>query len=150
MIESNSQIGGFPPTTTFVLSELTMKMVEVLNKASTPTSTANTALIDIKLDGLNYALWSQVVEMFISWRDKLGYINGDLPQPVSTDPSFRQWKTENVVVKGWLINTIDSSLVSTFIQYPIMKEAWDAIAIIFFDGSDTAQVYELRRQVSKL
>ena len=89
MIESNSQIGGFPPTTTFVLSELTMKMVEVLNKASTPTSTANTALIDIKLDGLNYALWSQVVEMFIFERDKLGYINGDLPQPVSTDPSFR-------------------------------------------------------------
>ena len=78
-------------------------MVEVLNKASTPTSAANTALIDIKLDGLSYALWSQVVEMFIFERDKLGYINGDLPQPVSTDPSFRRWRTENVVVKGWLI-----------------------------------------------
>ena len=54
------------------------------------------------------------------------------------------------MVKGWLINTIDSSLVSTFIQYPTMKEVWDAIAIIFFDGSDTAQVYELRRRVSRL
>ena len=45
---------------------------------------------------------------------------------------------------------MDSSLVSTFIRYPTTKEVWDAIAVTFFDGSDIAQVYELRRQVSRL
>ena len=127
-----------------------MKMAEVMNKASTPNATVDTVPIGIKLDGSNYALWSQVVEMFISWRDKLGYINGDLPQPDPTNPLFRRWRTENTVVKGWLINTMDSSLVSTFIWYPTTKEVWDAIAVTFFDGSDIAQVYELRRQVSRL
>ena len=77
-----------------------MKMAEVLNKASTPTATTNTALINIKLNWSNYALWSQVVEMFIYGRDKLGYINGDLPQLVPTDPLFQRWRTKNVVVKG--------------------------------------------------
>ena len=77
-----------------------MKMVEMLNKALTPTVAADTTPIDIKLDGLNYVLWSQVVEMFIFERNKLGYINGDLPQPASTDPSFWRWRTENVIVKG--------------------------------------------------
>lgn len=47
--------------------------------------------IGIKLDGTNYALWSQVVEMYISGRDKLGYINGDLPPPEQTDPMFKKW-----------------------------------------------------------
>ena len=55
------------------------KMVEMLNKAPNPTAVADTASISIKLDGSNNALWSQVVEMFIYGRDKLGYINGDLP-----------------------------------------------------------------------
>ena len=136
--------------TTSILLELTMNMAEVLNKALTPTATTDTAPIIIKLDGSNYALWSQVVEMFISERDKLGYINGDLPQPASTDPLFRRWRIENTIVKGWLINTMDSSLVSTFIFYPTTKKVWDAIAVTFFDESDTAQVYELRRQVSRL
>ena len=125
-------------------------MAEVLNKALTPIATTNTALIDIKLNWSNYALWSQVVEMFISGRDKLGYINDDLPQLVPTDPLFQRWRTKNVVVKGWLNNTMDSSLVSTFIQYPIVKEVWDTITIIFFDGSDTTQVYELQWRVSRL
>ena len=124
--------------TTSILSELTMNMVEVLNKALTPIAMANTTSINIKLDGSNYALSSQVVGMCISRRDKLGYINSDLPQPNPTDPLFQQWRTENVVVKGWLINTMDSSLVSTFIQYPTAKKVWDAIVVTFFDGSDTA------------
>ena len=79
MFESDSQTRGSPPTTTSILSELTMKMVEMLNKAPNPTAVADTASIIIKLDGSNNALWSQVVEMFIYGRDKLGYINGDLP-----------------------------------------------------------------------
>ena len=97
-------------------------MVDVLNKAPTPTTIADTVPISIKLDGSNYALWPQVVEMFISGRDKLGYINSDLPQPTPTDPLFQQWRTKNSIVKGWLIRTMDSSFVSTFIRYPTAKE----------------------------
>ncbi|RVX16913.1 Retrovirus-related Pol polyprotein from transposon RE1 [Vitis vinifera] len=114
MFESDSQTRGSPPTTTSILSELTMKMVEMLNKAPNPTAVADTASIIIKLDGSNNALWSQVVEI---------------------------WRAENAVVKGWLINTMDSSLVSMFIRYPTTTEVWDAIAVTFFDGSDTAQEY---------
>jgi hypothetical protein len=36
--------------------------------------------IGIKLNGTYYALWSQIIEMYISGKYKLGYINGDLPQ----------------------------------------------------------------------
>ena len=72
--------------------------------------------------------------MFISKRDKLGYINDDLPQPAPTNPLFRRWRIENAVVKDWLINTMDSSLVSTFILYPIAKEVWNAIVVTFFVG----------------
>ena len=54
----------------------------------------------IKLDGQNYALWSQVMEMYIAGKDKLGYILGDIPQPESTDPTFQKWRTKNAVVKG--------------------------------------------------
>ena len=79
------------------------------------------APIGIKLDGSNYALWSQVVEMYISSKDKLGYINGDSPQPPETYPSFRRWRTKNVVVKGWLINSMDPTLVGNFIRFPTTK-----------------------------
>ena len=44
--------------------------------------------IGIKLDGSNYALWSQVMEMYITTKDKLGYITGDTPRPAFEDPAL--------------------------------------------------------------
>jgi hypothetical protein len=41
---------------------------------------------NIRLDGSNHGLWSQVLEMYISGKDKLGYINEDYPQPPETNP----------------------------------------------------------------
>ena len=123
-----------------------------MGKVRTPSLTTELAAasIGIKLDNINYALWSQVVEMYVSGKDKLGFINGDSPPPPQTDPTFRRWRTDNAIVKGWLINSMDPSLIGNFIRFPTAKMVWDAIATTFFDGSDTSQVYDLRRRVAKL
>ena len=108
-----------------ILEDLTTRMTQALRQSlnQTPAVTYDTAApIAIKLNGTNYALWSQIVEMYISGKDKLGYINGDLPQPDPNDPTFRRWRTENSIVKGWLINSMDSSLVGNFIRFPTAKQ----------------------------
>ena len=88
--------------------------------------------------------------MYISGKDKLGYINGDLPQLLQTDPAFKKWRIENAVVKGWLINSMDPSLVSNFIRFSPGKAVWDSIATMYFDGTDTSLVYDLKKGVSSL
>jgi hypothetical protein len=88
--------------------------------------------------------------MFISGKDKLGYINGDLPQLELNDPLFRRWRTENSVVKGWLIGSMNPSLVSNFIRFSTVKQVWDSIATTYFDGTDTSQVYDLKRRVTRM
>ena len=142
---------GSLQTNSFI-TELTTKMADILTKTSAPTPTTEPSAvpIGIKLDDTNYGLWSQVVEMYISGKDKLGYINGDFPQPSQTDSSFRKWRTDNAIVKGWLINSMDPSLIGNFIRFPTAKSVWDAIATTYFDGSDTSQVYALRRRVTRL
>ena len=66
-----------------ILYGLTAKMIEALTRAQTssqsPITDSLTVPISIKLDGSNYALRSQVVEMYISGKAELGYINGDSP-----------------------------------------------------------------------
>lgn len=151
--ETPIKSGDFSTDPNTLLSELfTTKMAEAMSKAQAPTvlSEPASAPIGIKLDGSNYALWSQVLEMYISGKDKLGYINGELKQPSQTDPSFRKWRTDNAVVKGWLINSMEPALIGNFIRFPTSKMVWDSIATTYFDGGDTSQVYDLRRRVSRL
>ena len=88
--------------------------------------------------------------MYISGKDKLGYINGDFLQPEPTDPTFRRWRAENAIVKGWLINSMDLALINNFIRFPTAKLVWDYVATAYFDGTDTSQVYDLKRQVTKM
>jgi len=73
MAEPVTNTGDPPPPTSSMLTTLTHQMTEALSKVQTVTmSTENlTALIGIKLDGSNYALWFQVVEIYISGKDKL-------------------------------------------------------------------------------
>lgn len=62
--------------------------------------------------------WHELWVIVPSLRDvylKLGYINGDLPQPSEIDPIFRKWRAENAVVKGWLINSVDPKLIGNYI-----------------------------------
>lgn len=57
-----------------VLEDLTTRMTEVISQNQTQSHISTydlpTAQIGIKLDGTNYALWSQVVEMYVSGQDK--------------------------------------------------------------------------------
>lgn len=83
-------------STVAILDDLTTRMMQVLNQNQTKnqidTIETPAASIGIKLDGSNYGLWSQVVEMYIAGKDKLGYINGDTLQPEPSDPGFQKWR----------------------------------------------------------
>ncbi|KAG6650061.1 hypothetical protein CIPAW_06G017400 [Carya illinoinensis] len=117
-------------STETILDNLTLKMTEVLRRAqssSSPITDSPMVPISIRLDGSNNGLWSQVVEMYISRKDKLGYINEDYHPSPETDPSFCKWHTENAMVKIWLINSMDYSLVVNFIHYPTAKQVWDLL-----------------------
>ena len=74
-----------------ILDDLTIKMQQALTQTQTSThpSSNNFGIpMGIKLDGQNYALCSQVMEMYIAEKDKLGYILGDIPQP---EPRCSAW-----------------------------------------------------------
>lgn len=142
---------GDSQTQSSTLDDLTSRLSQMLSQPQPPSNNESVlATFGVKLNDKNYGIWSQVMETYIVVRDKLGYINGDLPKPVETDPAFRKWRTENATVKGWLIGSIDPTLVGNFIIFPTAKGVWDAVATTYFDGTDTSQVYDLKRKVSRL
>lgn len=103
-------------------------MAEVLNKTSATIHTIEptTAPIGIKLDAPTM-LSGPRLSICTFGQDKLGYIYGDLPQPPSTNPIFRRWRTDNAIIKGWLINSMDPSLISNFICFLTANMVWDAV-----------------------
>ncbi|KAF2302961.1 hypothetical protein GH714_011911 [Hevea brasiliensis] len=55
------------------VTDLVTQMAQILNQTQTQSSSSESASqIGVKLDGTNYALWSQVLEMYIAGNDRLG------------------------------------------------------------------------------
>ena len=91
MAEHTDLVATADNFTRTILNKLTKKMQKALTHNLTPMTASHENFgtqISIKLDGTNYTLWSQVMEMYIAGKDKLGYITGDTPQPAFEDSAF--------------------------------------------------------------
>jgi GAG-pre-integrase domain/Integrase core domain/gag-polypeptide of LTR copia-type len=104
----------------------------------------------IKLDGKNFNLWSQMLKMKLSVKDKLGYIDGSTPKPLATDIQYRKWQMEDSSVKDYIIESMDPSLVGNFLPFSTAKEVWDSVRTTFFDGDDLTQFFDLKRRVNRV
>ena len=107
------------------------------------TSSFPTSII---LDETNYPLWSQLMEMRISARNKIGYLTGEAKKPAPEDPMFSTWITESQKVKSWLIDSMSPLLMQRFIRLPTAKEIWEAVSKTFYDGSDETRLFELNQK----
>jgi hypothetical protein len=56
--------------------------------------------VSIILNETNYTLWSQLMEMRIGARNKVGYLTGAVAKPAPNDPNYATWITENHKVKS--------------------------------------------------
>ncbi|RVW71047.1 hypothetical protein CK203_057859 [Vitis vinifera] len=75
------------------------------------------------------------------------------PPTLTTEPSAISIdiKLDGTNYALWLVDQLHGSLFDgNFIRFPTAKLVWDSIATIYFDGSDTSQVYDLRHRVTQI
>ncbi|KAJ8630977.1 hypothetical protein MRB53_024300 [Persea americana] len=100
----------------------------------------------IILDEDNYGLWSPIMEMRISSRNKAGFLTGTAAKPAIGDRTYDEWVTNNNRVKSWLIDSMTPPLMKRFIRLLTAKDIWDAVAKTFYDGSDETKIFDLNRR----
>ena len=81
--------------------------------------------------------------MYIDGKDKDGYLTREIIQPKSDDPRFRTWKTENNMVKSWLINPMTNEIDENFLLYKTTKEMWDVVKETYSTKENTAKQVDI-------
>lgn len=77
---------------------------------------------------------SKSVLIHIEGRDKDEYLTGDVKKPPRENPKYRKWKTENAMVKGWLLSS--------------MKQIWDSLTKVYLEVGHTAKVFDLKQRIA--
>lgn len=105
-------------------------------------------LTNIVLNEHNYSQWSRSMELALSLKLKLGFVDGTYAQPTqSTLLSY--WKRCNHLVISWLLNSISLEIRSSVVFLSTSKQIWDELEIRYAQ-SNLLKFFGLRRELAQV
>uniref|UniRef100_A0A2N9I881 Integrase catalytic domain-containing protein n=1 Tax=Fagus sylvatica TaxID=28930 RepID=A0A2N9I881_FAGSY len=86
------------------------------------------SLVTEKLIGENFHTWQRSMTRALSAKNKLGFVNGSISQPIDPlDPLFDIWTRCNDLVLSWLTNCMSKEIYASVIYAVTAKEIWDEL-----------------------
>jgi len=90
-----------------------------------------------------------MIELHAAGLNKLGYLTGQNARVEEGNSGYSKWCIEDVVVRGWLLKTMEPHFIGLFIYLSFAKEIWDSVTQTFYNGADESQFYELHCKATK-
>ncbi|KAG7585301.1 Reverse transcriptase RNA-dependent DNA polymerase [Arabidopsis thaliana x Arabidopsis arenosa] len=106
-------------------------------------------IISLRLDETNYDDWSYAMRISLDAKNKIGFIDGSLPRPLSTDPMFRAWSRCNSMVKSWLLNAVSPQIYRSILRMDDAADIWRDLCGRFH-LTNLPRTYNLTQEIQDL
>ncbi|XP_035545114.1 uncharacterized protein LOC118348197 [Juglans regia] len=106
-------------------------------------------LVSNLLTGDNYTSWSRSMEMALKAKNKIGFINLAITQPVETNFSYAKWDRCNSMVLSWILNFVVRDIGEIIVYAKTARDMWDELKHQFSQGNGP-RIFQLQKQLSSL
>ena len=108
-------------------------------------------LVSQALNGENYGSWSRALQIALSVKNKLSFIDGTFPAPdVEADPQqYQQWLCSNNMVISWILNSVSKEITPTIIGYSTAVEIWNDLKERF-KQQNGARLFQIKKDLINL
>ncbi|GKD76597.1 ribonuclease H-like domain-containing protein [Tanacetum coccineum] len=115
-----------------------------------PNDSTTLIIVSIKLKGTeNYNVWSRVMLLALEGRNKTGFIDNTCRISYTDEVLGRQWDRVNVMVMGWILNSISEELFLGQIFSKNAYEVWNELKETF-DRVDGSITFNLHHKINSL
>lgn len=113
-------------------------------------SDANHVLVNFLFNGNNFNDWRRSVVISLSAKNKLGFVNGTIPEPEQSDSKMYQaWQRVNTTLMSWFYKILDPMKARSVLYYPTACAIWRNLEERFGQVSST-QMFSLTQQLADL
>ncbi|KAL5575803.1 hypothetical protein UlMin_017502 [Ulmus minor] len=81
-------------------------------------------LVTTLLNGANYHTWCRAMVMALIAKNKIGFIDGTIHKPTSTDLLFNAWSRCNSMISAWIINAVTREIADIILYLDSAYEIW--------------------------
>ncbi|CAL1397374.1 unnamed protein product [Linum trigynum] len=106
-------------------------------------------LVSEKLTATNYNDWSRAMFNTLAAKNKLGFLNGVIPEPAETDPKRNAWVRNNIMILSWIQQAVESEIRKTILSSKSAAEAWKSLQTRYGSG-DIVRVAEIEEELCNL
>ncbi|KAL4273191.1 hypothetical protein GQ457_13G016310 [Hibiscus cannabinus] len=103
-----------------------------------------------RLNGNNYVEWSQYVKIFLSGRERYGYVTGATKEPASTAANYASWVRDDNQVMSWLLNSMQPDINKNFLLYTTYTSIWEAAKETYSSSNNISELFRLEGQAFSL
>lgn len=86
------------------------------------------------------------MEMALSAKNKLQFVDGSLPRLATTDA---QWTRHNDVVASWILNSVSKQLAKSVLYIDSVVGIWKDLNERFFQGNGP-QIFQIQKSIVSL
>ncbi|CAL1413265.1 unnamed protein product [Linum trigynum] len=113
-----------------------------------PQDGALSTIISVKLVDGNYHTWSQVMLVALATKNKVAFIDGTIPVPKVTEPSYQLWLRCNGTIRCWIYNSLAEDIANSVMGLESAQAVWENLKNMF-SQEDNIRVYDLKGQLAK-
>ncbi|KAM1978919.1 hypothetical protein TB1_014502 [Malus domestica] len=81
-------------------------------------------LVSQLLDGHNYGQWSRSMRIALSAKNKLGFVDGSIKNPATTDAKYSIWQRCNDMVLSWIWQSVQGNIAHSILYCKTATAAW--------------------------
>ncbi|CAM8930112.1 unnamed protein product [Rhodiola kirilowii] len=110
--------------------------------------TGSSIVSEVLIGRQNFISWSKSMEIALSVRAKLEFVEGKRPKPI--DPTLSaKWKRCNDVIMTWLLNSVSKKVVSHILHAKDAATAW-RILHSRYAGSNVSRKFYVKKEISNI
>ncbi|XP_058761234.1 uncharacterized protein LOC131634587 [Vicia villosa] len=92
----------------------------------------------------NYPSWRRAMIIAIRAKNKIGFVDGSIQQPLGGDPQFQLLQRNDNVVASWLLNSVSKDLTASVIYASTAAAIWNDLQERFLQNNGP-RLFQLRK-----
>ncbi|XP_023639573.1 uncharacterized protein LOC111830938 [Capsella rubella] len=93
--------------------------------------------------------WKRSIWMALNVRNKLGFVNGEIPKPPDNHPDSGTWSRCNDIVSTWLLNSVDKSIGKSLLYISTAEGMWKSL-MTRFKQDDAPRIFDIEQRLNKI
>lgn len=114
-----------------------------------PSDNPGMQITTVVLNDTNYNQWQRSMELALSSKLKLCFVDGTYTKPVTNSPLVIHWLRCNNMVTSWILNSVTAEIRNSIVYIQSAREIWLDLEIRYA-VSNIPKLFYLRKEIAHL